>query len=233
MTLRLLKHNLSPFSTYYLMWSRLKMVLKFEAFVSYQFGSYHWRCDLVQVEVLVVLQNEHSFSWRSAPEVDTMVYEYSPSNKELADHLHKCAPLYSNSSIARHSLTSVIEHPPRREPLSESLLKQSSLGTSLHTQLDHAEECSLGQKLQKPIDDDRYDDVDDSSSCQDSTVSIAPTILVLHLGNSYEQMGMLFVALHNRLFLTAKRALQQKDRAWFSEWRGKHGDWRIKSEKDS
>ncbi|NP_001146281.1 uncharacterized LOC100279856 [Zea mays] len=122
-----------------------------------------------KVEVLVVLQNEHSFSWRSAPEVDTMVYEYSPSNKELADHLHKCAPLYSNSSIARHSLTSVIEHPPRREPLSESLLKQSSLGTSLHTQLDHAEECSLGQKLQKPIDDDRYDDVDDSSSCQDST----------------------------------------------------------------
>lgn len=122
-----------------------------------------------KVEVLVVLQNEHSFSWRSAPEVDTMVYEYSPSNKELADHLHKCAPLYSNSSIARHSLTSVIEHPPRREPLSESLLKQSSLGTSLHTHLDHAEECSLGQKLQKPIDDDRYDDVDDSSSCQDST----------------------------------------------------------------
>lgn len=122
-----------------------------------------------KVEVLVVLQNEHSFSWRSAPEVDTMVYEYSPSNKELADHLHKCAPLYSNSSIARHSLTSVIEHPPRREPLSESLLKQSSLGTSLHRQLDHAEECSLGQKLQKPIDDDRYDDIDDSSSCQDST----------------------------------------------------------------
>ncbi|XP_066354108.1 acyl-CoA-binding domain-containing protein 5-like isoform X2 [Miscanthus floridulus] len=122
-----------------------------------------------KVEVLVVLQNEHSFSWRSAPEVDRVLYEYSPSNKELADHLNKCAPLYSNSSIARHSLTSVIEHPPRREPLSESLLKQSSLGTSLHGQLDQVEECSLGQKLQKPIDDDRYDDVDDDSSCQDST----------------------------------------------------------------
>lgn len=123
-----------------------------------------------KVEVLVVLQNEHSFSWRSAPpEVDRVLCEYSPSNKELADHLNKCAPLYSNSSIARHSLTSVIEHPPRREPLSESLLKQSSLGTSLHGQLDQVEECSLGQKLQKPIDDDRYDDVDDSSSCQDST----------------------------------------------------------------
>ena len=159
----------------------------------------------MQVEVLVVLQNEHSFSWRSAPEVDRVLYEYSPSNKELADHLNKCAPLYSNSSIARHSLTSVIEHPPRREPLSESLLKQSSLGTSLHGQLDQVEECSLGQKLQKPIDDDRYDDVDDDSSCQDSTV------------NSYEQMDILFVYLHNRLFLTAERASEQKDRTWYSE----------------
>jgi hypothetical protein len=172
----------------------------------------------VQVEVLVVLQNEHSFSWRSAPpEVDRVLCEYSPSNKELADHLNKCAPLYSNSSIARHSLTSVIEHPPRREPLSESLLKQSSLVTSLHGQLDQVEEYSLGQKLQKPIDDDRYDDVDDSSSCQDSTVSIALTSLVLHLANNYEQMDILFVYLHNRLFLTAERASEQKDRTWYSE----------------
>ncbi|CAN6338519.1 unnamed protein product [Urochloa humidicola] len=122
-----------------------------------------------KVEVLVVLQNEHSFSWRSAPEVDRVLYEYSPSNKELVDHLNKCAPLYSNSSVARHSLTSVVEHPPRREPLSESLLKQSNLGTSLHGYLDQVEECSLAQKLQKSIDDDRYDDADDSSSCQEST----------------------------------------------------------------
>lgn len=131
----------------------------------------------MQVEVLVVLQNEHSLSWRSAPEVDGVLYEYSPSNKELADHLNKCAPLYSNSSVARHSLTSVIEHPLRREPHSESLLKQPNLDTSLHAQLDQVEECSLGQKLQKPIDGDRYNDADDSSSCQDSTVSIAPTSL--------------------------------------------------------
>lgn len=121
-----------------------------------------------KVELLVVLQNEHSFSWRSAPEVDRVLYEYSPSNKELVDHLSKCAPLYSNNSVARHSLTSMIEH-PSREPLSESLLKQSSFGTSLHGQLDRVEECSLAQKLQKPIDDDRYDDADDSSSYQDST----------------------------------------------------------------
>uniref|UniRef100_A0A0A9CUU2 Uncharacterized protein n=1 Tax=Arundo donax TaxID=35708 RepID=A0A0A9CUU2_ARUDO len=122
-----------------------------------------------KVEVLVVLQNEHSFSWRSAPDVDRVLYECSPSNKELADHLNKCAPLYSNSYVARHSLTSVIEHPPRRESLSESLLTQPNLGTSLHGQLHQVEECSLAHKLQKPIDDDRYDDADDSSSCQGST----------------------------------------------------------------
>jgi len=128
-----------------------------------------------KVEVFVVLQNEHSFSWRSAPEVDRVLYEYSPSNKELVDHLNKCAPLYSNSSVARHSLTSVVEQPPRREPLSESLLKQHNLGTSLHVNLDQVEECSLAKKLQKPIDDDRYDDVDDSSSCQESTIETMVT----------------------------------------------------------
>ncbi|KAK3136709.1 hypothetical protein QOZ80_5BG0441270 [Eleusine coracana subsp. coracana] len=109
-----------------------------------------------KVEVLVVLQDERSCSWRSAPDVDRVLYEYSPSNKELADHLNKCAPLYSNSSVPRHSLTSVTEQPPRRESLAESL--------------HQIEECSLAQKLQKPVDDDRYeDDADDSSSCQEST----------------------------------------------------------------
>ena len=143
----------------------------------------------------MVLQNEHSFSWRSAPEVDHVLYEYSPSNKELVDHLNKCAPLYSNSSVARHSLTSVVEQPPRREPLSESLSKQHNLGTSLHVNLDQVEECSLAKKLQKPIDDDRYDDADDYSSCQESTVSTAPTN---HLRNIF--CG----SLHNRLSCSQK-----------------------------
>ncbi|XP_062203141.1 acyl-CoA-binding domain-containing protein 4-like [Phragmites australis] len=119
-----------------------------------------------KVEVLVVLQNEHSFSWRSAPDSDRVLYEYSPSNKELADHLNKCSPLYSNSSVARHSLTSVIENPARREALSESSLKHPNLGTSVHGQLHQVQKFSLAQK---PIDDDRYDDADDSSSCQEST----------------------------------------------------------------
>ncbi|KAG8048880.1 hypothetical protein GUJ93_ZPchr0009g416 [Zizania palustris] len=122
-----------------------------------------------KVEVLVVLQNEHSFSWRSAPDVEPLLYEYSPSTKELAGHLNNRAPLYSNSSVARHSLASTVEHPARRESHSESLLKNSNLGTSLHRQLHQVEACSLAQKLQKSIDDDKYDDTDDCSSCQAST----------------------------------------------------------------
>lgn len=132
--------------------------------------------DYLQVEILVVLQNEHSFSRRSAPDVDPLLYEYSLSTKELASHLNNCAPLYSNSSVARHSLASTVEHPPRRELLSEPLLQNPNLGASLHRQFHQSEACSLAQKLQKPIDDDKYDDTDDCSSCQASTVSAAPSI---------------------------------------------------------
>ncbi|AQK48681.1 Galactose oxidase/kelch repeat superfamily protein [Zea mays] len=65
-----------------------------------------------KVEVLVVLQNEHCFSWRSAPEVEPLLYDESPpGSRELADHL-----------------------------------------------------SSLAQKLQKPIDDDRYKDAADECS---------------------------------------------------------------------
>ncbi|KAG8093155.1 hypothetical protein GUJ93_ZPchr0012g18874 [Zizania palustris] len=122
-----------------------------------------------KVEVLVVLQNDHSISWRSAPDVDPLLYEYSPSTKELAGHLNNCAPLYSNSSVARNNLASTVEHPPRKESLSESLLQNPNLGTSLHRQLHQVEARSLAQKLQKPINDDKYDDTDDCSSCQAST----------------------------------------------------------------
>ena len=115
-----------------------------------------------------MLQNEHSYSWRSAPDVDSLLYEYSPSTKELADHLNKCAPLYSNSSVG-HSLVSTVKHAPREEALSQ----HGALITSLHKQYGQVEESSLAQKLQKPIDDDKYDDVDDCYSCPASTVSNA------------------------------------------------------------
>ena len=114
----------------------------------------------------MVLQNDHSYSWRSAPDVDPLLYEYSPSTKELAGHLNKCAPLYSNSSVARHSLASTVERASREE--------HGALGTSLHRKYGQVEDCSsLAQKLEKLIDDDKYDDVDDCSSCPASTVSDA------------------------------------------------------------
>ncbi|KAF7043026.1 hypothetical protein CFC21_052489 [Triticum aestivum] len=117
-----------------------------------------------KVEVLVVLQNEHCFSWRSAPDAEPLMYEdSSPSSKELADHLNNCDPLYSNS-VARHSLATTVESSSGRKSLPDSLLHNSKVGgSSLRRQFRQEEECSLAQKLQKPIDDDKYKDVDDCS----------------------------------------------------------------------
>ncbi|KAF7048861.1 hypothetical protein CFC21_057522 [Triticum aestivum] len=117
-----------------------------------------------KVEVLVVLQNEHCFSWRSAPDAEPLMYEdSSPSSKELADHLNNCDPLYSNS-VARHSLATTVESSSGRKSLPDSLLHNSKVGgSSLRRQFRQEEECSLAQKLQKPIDDDKYKDVDGCS----------------------------------------------------------------------
>ncbi|KAG8090460.1 hypothetical protein GUJ93_ZPchr0011g27081 [Zizania palustris] len=118
-----------------------------------------------KVEVLVVLQNEHCFSWRSAPEVEPLLYEDSPpGSKELADHLSNCAPLYSTGSVTRHSLATTVDNSSGRKSLPDSLLQHPNLGSSsLGRQFRQKDKCSLAHKLQKPIDDDRYKDVDDCS----------------------------------------------------------------------
>ena len=119
----------------------------------------------LKVEVLVVLQNEHCFSWRSAPEVEPLLYEDSPpSSRELADHLNNCASLYSSSSVARSSIATTAENSSGRKFLPDSLLQNSNLGSSsLRRQFHQEQDCSLAQKLQKPIDDDKYKDADDCS----------------------------------------------------------------------
>lgn len=111
-----------------------------------------------------MLQNEHCFSWRSAPDAEPLVCEDSPpSSKELADHLNNCDPLYS-TSVPRHSLAETVENSSGRKSLPDSLLHNSKVGgSSLRRQFRQEEECSLAQKLQKPIDDDKYKDVDDCS----------------------------------------------------------------------
>jgi chromosome segregation ATPase len=113
----------------------------------------------------VVLQNEHCFSWRSAPDVEPLLYDdSSPSSRELADHLNNCAPLYSTSSAARSSLATTVDTSSGRKSLPDSLLHNSNLGSSsLRRQFRQEEDCSLAQKLQKPIDDDKYKDIDDCS----------------------------------------------------------------------
>jgi hypothetical protein len=90
------------------------------------------------------------------------MYEDSPpSSKELADHLNNCGPV---NSVARHSLATTVESSSGRKSIPDSLLQNSNLGSSsLRRQFRQEEECSLAQKLQKPIHDDKYKDVDDCS----------------------------------------------------------------------
>jgi hypothetical protein len=120
---------------------------------------------VLKVEVLVVLQNEHCFSWRSAPEVEPLLYDdSSPSSRELADHLNNGAPLCSSGSVARSSIATTADNSSGRKSLPDSLLQNSNLGSSsLRRQFRQEQDCSLAQKLQKPIDDDKYKDVDDCS----------------------------------------------------------------------
>jgi hypothetical protein len=112
-----------------------------------------------------VLQNEYCFSWRSAPDVEPLPYDdSSPSSRELVDHLNDCGPLYSTSSAARSSLATTVNNSSGRKSLPDPLLHNLNLGSSsLCRQFCHEEDCSLAQKLQKPIDDDKYKDVDDCS----------------------------------------------------------------------
>jgi len=94
-----------------------------------------------------------------------LLYDDSPpSSRELADHLNNCASLYSTSSVARSSLATTAENSSGRKSLPDSLLQNSNPGSSsLRRQFRQEEDCSLAQKLQKPIDDDRYKDANDCS----------------------------------------------------------------------
>lgn len=97
--------------------------------------------------------------------MEPLLYDDSPpSSRELADHLNNCAPLYSTSSAARSSLATTVDNSSGRKSLPDSLLHNSNMGSSsLRRQFRHEEESSLAHKLQKPIDDDKYKDIDDCS----------------------------------------------------------------------
>jgi hypothetical protein len=106
----------------------------------------------------VQFQNDHSMSWRSAPDTDRLSYqdEYPLSNTVTR--------LYSFNSVARHSLASAVQDPEAsgRRSFSDTLVEvgdgngSGNGGVSLRKQFSQEEECSLAQKLLQPLDDEKF-----------------------------------------------------------------------------
>ncbi|KAJ0980687.1 hypothetical protein J5N97_008942 [Dioscorea zingiberensis] len=117
-----------------------------------------------QVEVLVMLSNELSASWRSAPDIDPLSFgNYPTANKEISRRVHSSASLYP---AGRQSLASAMEQNALgRKSLSDSPIDPNSIsgGVSLRKQFDHEEDCGAAIKMQKNIVDDKYKDPDDCS----------------------------------------------------------------------
>lgn len=118
-----------------------------------------------QVEILDLFNNEHSMSWRSAPDTDPLSYEDCPaSTKDLGAHLSNAAPPCSVDPVARHSLASAVEqHASGRKSLSDSPNDPYPISgsVSLRRQFHHEEEYNLALKMQKSLGDDKYKEGDD------------------------------------------------------------------------
>uniref|UniRef100_A0A6V7QRR7 Acyl-CoA-binding domain-containing protein 4 n=1 Tax=Ananas comosus var. bracteatus TaxID=296719 RepID=A0A6V7QRR7_ANACO len=114
-----------------------------------------------KVEVLVLVQIDHSMSWRSAPDApdtDSLLYEDNHgSSKELA----------SVDSLARSSLASAVDQQASgRKSLSDSSVDPHPISdsVSLRKQFHQEEDCSLARKLQKPVEIEKHRDGDDCSA---------------------------------------------------------------------
>lgn len=108
-----------------------------------------------QIELLVMIKNEHASSWRSVPDADPLACDDCPRTAKQ---------LSSVDSIARNGLSSAIEHHiSARKSLSDSSsdLNPLSGSTSLRKQFHNEEECNLVLKTQKSIEDGRLKESDD------------------------------------------------------------------------
>ncbi|XP_073100663.1 uncharacterized protein [Elaeis guineensis] len=129
-----------------------------------------------QSEILVLFNNEHSMSWRSAP--DALSYEDCPataSTKDLGAHLNDAAPPCSFNSVGRRSLASAVEqHASCRKSLADSSIDLHSVSgsISLRKQFRAEEDYSLALRMQKSPEEDRYKVGDDCLSSNPSSQAI-------------------------------------------------------------
>ncbi|XP_058076601.1 acyl-CoA-binding domain-containing protein 6 isoform X2 [Magnolia sinica] len=119
-----------------------------------------------QVEILIMVKNEHSMGRQSAPDKDQLLFKNCSSTIDLASHLNNGASQCQIESVARQNLASAVEtRGPGRKSLSETSVDPNSVcGTvSLRKQFHQEEEYNSGLKMQKTSEDDKYKEVDDCS----------------------------------------------------------------------
>lgn len=130
--------------------------------------------SLFQIEILVMVKNEHATSWRSAPDTDPLAYEDSPTDtKELGAHL----------IAERKGVESAVEHHvSERRSLSDSFADPNpqSASSSLRKQFRNDEDCNLVLKMQKSAEDGKFKERDDfpTPSNSSSQVHVVRTLLI-------------------------------------------------------
>ncbi|WOL03325.1 acyl-CoA-binding domain-containing protein 4 [Canna indica] len=108
-----------------------------------------------QVEVLFLVTNEHSMSWRSAPDMEVLDEEHAANIKEFGAHLKSISSPTPSNLVARHSLASALEQQiPGRKSISDDPL---STGTQLSKQFPQDQDYGLATKIQKPFVDEKYE----------------------------------------------------------------------------
>ncbi|KAI0512305.1 hypothetical protein KFK09_012944 [Dendrobium nobile] len=110
-----------------------------------------------QTEILVMVKNEHSMSWRCVQGADVLPYEDSLGNpKDLAAHVSSNP---QPRSVGRFGVASAVEHHASgRKSLSDSSIDpNASSGTiSLRRQFHNEEEYNAKHKMHKTPEEDKY-----------------------------------------------------------------------------
>uniref|UniRef100_A0A1D1XQR5 Acyl-CoA-binding domain-containing protein 4 n=1 Tax=Anthurium amnicola TaxID=1678845 RepID=A0A1D1XQR5_9ARAE len=112
-----------------------------------------------QVEILIIVKDEHSISWQSGQDNDSLLLKKRTTGRVgLAVHLKNDGPA---DSIAKHSVASIIDHHSSgRRSLSETSIDPKSItsNVSLRKQFHHVEEYNSVHKQQKAHEDDKHTD---------------------------------------------------------------------------
>lgn len=135
----------------------------------------------LQVEILFLVANKCSMSWRSAPETELLPYEECAANiRELGAHLKAVSSPASVNPVARHSLASALE----QQISGRKSISDDPAVSTLCKQCHQDQDYGLAAKSQKPLEDEKYETDDQlvlhNTSSQVNTKN-TNTLFCLHI----------------------------------------------------